>query len=63
MGISGNFLARFVVIGHSMPLGKHPLVQNARNQNSAGFLTVKNNVVFALHSVQASTNIIAASPQ
>jgi hypothetical protein len=56
-------LLEFVVIGHSVPLGKHPLVQNARNQNSASFLAVKNNVLFALHSVQASTNILAASTQ
>jgi hypothetical protein len=56
-------LLEFVVIGHSVPLGKHPLVQNARNQNSASVLTVKYNMLFALHSAQTSPNVIAASPQ
>jgi hypothetical protein len=62
-GVVDIFFLEFVVIAHDVPLGKHPLMQNARNQNSASFLTVKYNVPFALHSAQASPNVVAASTQ
>jgi hypothetical protein len=57
------FLRSVVVIVHGVPFWKHSPVKNARNQNSSGFLPVKHNMPFALHSAQASTNIITASTQ
>ncbi len=38
-------------------------MQDARNQNSSGFLTLENNMLFALHAAQASANIITDSTQ
>jgi hypothetical protein len=56
-------LRRLVIIVHDMPFWKHSPVQNAANQNSFRLLTVEHNVLFALHSMQAATNIITASTQ
>jgi len=38
-------------------------VQNARNQNSASFLAIKHDMVPALHSAQAATDIVTTSAQ
>jgi hypothetical protein len=50
-----------VVIVDGVSFGKHALVEDARNQNSAGLLAIKHNMPAALHSAQAGTNFLAAS--
>jgi hypothetical protein len=52
-----------VVIVHGVPFGEHSLVQDARNHNSSGVLTVKHNMLAAFNTLQAPTNVATASTQ
>ena len=42
-----------------MDIRKHAPVQDARNQNSAGLLAVKHNMLSTFYSAKAATNVIA----
>jgi hypothetical protein len=39
--------------------GKHPLVEDARDQNAIGIVSVEDDMPSVLHAAQATTNIIA----
>jgi hypothetical protein len=43
--------------------GQHALMKDAGNQNTIGVLSVKDNVLAALHSPKAGTNIVTRSAQ
>lgn len=46
-----------------MSFRKHALVQNAANPDSLTLLAIKYDMPATLHSPQAGTNIVTASPQ
>jgi hypothetical protein len=52
-----------LVIVNSVSFGKHALVQDARNQNASGVLSVKHDMLAALHPTEAGTNIVTRSAQ
>ncbi len=54
---------RWPVIVDGVSIGKHPLVQDAKNQNASGVLTVKHDMPAAFHSTQTGTNIVTAPAQ
>jgi hypothetical protein len=54
-------LSFIVIIVHGVSFWNHALVQDAGNQNSLGFLAVKDNMLATLHSAQAAANILTAS--
>ncbi len=48
-----------VLIVEGMSFGKHPLMQDAGNQNAATFLPVKQDMLAMLVTVHAGANVIA----
>ena len=57
------FARAVVVIVDGMALGEHSLMQDARNNNTFGILSVKHYVPTMLHAAQAGANIITGSAE
>jgi hypothetical protein len=56
-------LLRCIVIVDGVPFRKHAPVQDARDQCSPGFVTVKHDVLSALHAAQPAANVVTLSTQ
>jgi hypothetical protein len=48
-----------LIVVDRMSVGQHPLMQDARNQNTTGLLTVENHVFAMLQTAQAGANLAA----
>lgn len=51
----------FFVISDSVSTGKHPLVQDARNQNAPGIGPVEDDMPSVLQATQSGTKVITGS--